>query len=69
MLETLRAALGTAAGQTAGSVAVLLLVLLIPVAAATVVFTWHGLRGTHPGPAAELLLKLVELLLPGRRRR
>jgi hypothetical protein len=43
--------------------------LLSPVAAATLVLTWHGLRGSDPGPAGNQLLKLVELiLLRGRRR-
>lgn len=40
-----------------------------PVLAATLVLLWHGLRGTDPGPAGPLLLKLVQLVLPGRRRR
>jgi hypothetical protein len=44
-------------------------IMLAPVASAALVLTWHGLRGTNPGPAASLLLKLIELLLPRRRRR
>jgi hypothetical protein len=43
-------------------------VLVLPVAAATVVLTWHGMRGTNPGPAATQLLKLVELVVPRRRK-
>lgn len=46
-----------------------LFVLLLPTMAATVVLTWHGLRGSNPGPAGNLLLKLVELTLRRGRRR
>jgi hypothetical protein len=42
---------------------IVLLVLGVPVVAATVVLTWHGLRGSNPGPAAAMLLKLVHLIL------
>jgi hypothetical protein len=59
--------LATALGT--GPAIALGLILLLPVAAATVVLTFHGLRGTNPGPAAALLLKLVELVLPHRRAR
>jgi hypothetical protein len=48
---------------------VVILIVLAPVAAATLVLTWHGLRGTNPGPAASMLLTLVELVLLWRRRR
>jgi hypothetical protein len=37
--------------------------LLLTVVAACSVLTWHGLRGTNPGPAGALLLRLVELFL------
>ena len=42
---------------------VTVLALLAPVLAAALVLTWHGLRGTDPGPAARHLLALVELVL------
>jgi hypothetical protein len=44
--------------------------LLLAVVAACSVLTWHGLRGTNPGPAGALLIRLVELFLRrgGRRR-
>jgi hypothetical protein len=45
------------------------LLVLLPVASTAVVLTWHGLRGTDPGPAAEYLLRLVALVLPAPRRR
>jgi hypothetical protein len=38
-------------------------VVAFPVAGATVVLTYHGWRGTNPGPAALLLLQLVQLVL------
>jgi hypothetical protein len=44
-------------------------IVTAPVGAATLVLTWHGLRGTSPGPAAGQLLKLVELVLFRRRPR
>jgi hypothetical protein len=52
-----------------GPAIAVLLVLGAPVVALTVVLTWHGLRGTNPGPAPALLLKLVELVLFRRRPR
>jgi hypothetical protein len=52
-----------AAAPGAGPALMVVIVVLAPVAAATLVLTWHGLRGTNPGPAATLLLKLVELVL------
>jgi len=55
-----------AAALGAGPALMLGLILLLPVAAATVVLTWHGMRGTNPGQAAAMLLKLVELVLPRR---
>lgn len=58
-----------AAAVGAGPAIIVIVVVLAPVAALTVVLTWHGLRGTHPGPAAALLLKLVELVLFRRRPR
>jgi hypothetical protein len=42
---------------------------LSPIVATTAVLTWHGLRGTRPGPAGRLLLQLVELVLPRRSRK
>jgi hypothetical protein len=47
---------------------ILLICLATPVLAATVVLTWHGLRGTQPGPAAGQLLLLIEILTRRRRR-
>jgi hypothetical protein len=44
-----------------------LTVLLAPILASTVVFTWHGLRGTDPGRAATHLLALVEIIAFWRR--
>jgi hypothetical protein len=41
---------------------VLLAVLLAPIVAATIVLTWHGLRGTKPGPAGQLLLDLIKII-------
>jgi hypothetical protein len=41
-------------------------VLLLPVLAATVVFAWHGIRGTDPGPAGQLLITLVRIVLAHR---
>jgi len=38
-------------------------VLLAPIVAATIVLTWHGLRGTKPGPAGQLLLDLIKIIL------
>jgi hypothetical protein len=38
-------------------------ILLLPVVAATVVFAWHGIRGTDPGPAGQLLITLVRIVL------
>jgi hypothetical protein len=58
-----------AAAEAAGSALLAVVIMLAPIAAATIVLTWHGLRGTNPGPAAGLLLKLVEMVLPRRRRR
>jgi hypothetical protein len=56
-----------AAMLSPGPAIAVLLILAGPVAAATVVLSWHGLRGTNPGPAAAQLLKLVELVLFRRR--
>jgi hypothetical protein len=52
-----------------GPAIAVLAIIGLPVIAATLVLTWHGLRGTSPGPAATHLLKLVELLLSRRRNR
>jgi hypothetical protein len=60
----------TAIGDATGSATVLgtmAIALLTPIGAATLVLTWHGLRGTDPGPAARMLLRLVELLVRRRR--
>jgi len=44
-------------------VSVLILVAMtLPVVAATVVYTWHGLRGSDPGPSGQLLLDLVRVI-------
>jgi len=62
-------AAAVASGRAAVVLAAVLVVVLTPVLGATIVLTWHGLRGTRPGPAAGHLLKLVELVtFPGRRR-
>lgn len=57
--------------QTLGlsSTLALTAMLIFPVMAATVVLTWHGLRGTDPGPAATQLLALVEVALRRRLRK
>ena len=58
------------AALASGSVPIVtVLGLLTPVLAAALVLTWHGLRGTDPGPAAQHLLGLVELVLLRRKRR
>ena len=54
---------GLAATVGTGPAITVAAVMLAPVAAATVVLTWHGLRGPNPGPAATLLLTLVALVL------
>lgn len=49
----------------------LCVVVAIPVAATTLAIAYHALRGSDPGPAADDLLRLVELVLlrkPPRRR-
>lgn len=53
-----------------GPVTSVALMGLLPVACTAAVLTWHGLRGTDPGPAAGYLLTLVAMVLPlgGRRR-
>jgi hypothetical protein len=56
-------------GFDTGPATVVALILVAPIAALTVVLTWHGLRGTNPGPAGALFLKLVELVLFRRRPR
>jgi hypothetical protein len=35
----------------------------MPVLAASIILTWHGVRGSDPGPAAQLLLQLTRLIL------
>lgn len=40
-----------------------LVMLTAPILAASIVLTWHGLRGSDPGPAAPLLLYLARLIL------
>jgi hypothetical protein len=47
---------------------VILIIIGAPVLGATTVLTWHGLRGSTPGPAASQLLKLVELVTFRRRK-
>ena len=70
MSDTILTTIGElAAGLGTGPAIAVLLIRTAPVIAATVVLTWHGLRGTNPGPAAAQLLKLVELVLPRRRTR
>jgi hypothetical protein len=56
----------TAGLSPTGPATAVVLVLLCPVVATTIVLSWHGLGGTNPGPAATQLLKLVELVLPRR---
>jgi hypothetical protein len=38
-------------------------VLATPVVVATLVFAWHALRSTDPGPAGKLLLQLVRIIM------
>ena len=45
------------------AVTLLLVLCSAPVAAACLVLTWHGLRGTDPGPAGPLLLQLTRTIL------
>jgi len=67
MRTTILSALtGLAAVLGSGPLTAVLLVLLTPVVAAAIVLTWHGFRGTDPGPAATHLLRLVELVLSRR---
>ena len=47
---------------------VLALIPLIAVVAAVVVLLRHGLRGSDPGRAGTLLLALVRIVMPARRR-
>jgi hypothetical protein len=35
----------------------------VPIVAACIVLTWHGIRGSDPGPAAGQLLQLTRLIL------
>ena len=51
-----------------GAALAVLVIWGCPVLATATVLTWHGLRGTDPGPAARQLLKLVELVIPRGRR-
>lgn len=45
------------------AVTLLLALCSAPVVAACIVLTWHGLRGTDPGPAGTLLLQLTRTIL------
>ena len=44
------------------------LAMAVPVVATTIVLAWHALCRTDPGPAAQMLLDLVKLVLYSHRR-
>jgi len=56
-------------GPATAIVLALVGLLLLPVTCAAAVLTWHGMRGTDPGPAAVHLLTLVAMVLPVGRHR
>jgi hypothetical protein len=45
------------------ALALALALAAMPVLAASIILTWHGVRGSDPGPAAQLLLQLTRLIL------
>jgi len=42
---------------------IIVAVLAFPPVVATVVFAWHAIRQTEPGPAGDLLLQLLRIVL------